>query len=109
VRLRALSSRLNTNTLLARVVCLYVQLKEVQNTLELVQGQRNELRQEVKDLKAALAEAKDTLDVRTSCAGTAAACHVVTGWVSARFVLCVPCCLLGADLLPSFAKRVGLT
>lgn len=39
------------------------QLKEVQNTLELVQGQRNELRQEVKDLKAALADAKDTLEV----------------------------------------------
>jgi hypothetical protein len=35
----------------------------VQNTLELVQGQRNDLRQEVKDLKAALAGAKDTLDV----------------------------------------------
>lgn len=43
---------------------IYVpQLKEVQNTLELVQGQRNELRQEVKDLKAALADAKDTLEV----------------------------------------------
>jgi hypothetical protein len=42
---------------------LEVKLKEVQSTLELVQGQRNELRQEVKDLKAALAGAKDTLDV----------------------------------------------
>jgi hypothetical protein len=41
----------------------HTQLKEVQNTLELVQGQRNELRQEVKDLKAALADAKDTLEV----------------------------------------------
>lgn len=39
------------------------QLKEVQNTLELVQGQRNELRQEVKDLKAALADAQSALEV----------------------------------------------
>lgn len=39
------------------------QLKEVQNTLELVQGQRNELRQEVKDLKAALADAQAALQV----------------------------------------------
>lgn len=35
---------------------LETKLKEVQATLELVQGQRNELRQEVKDAKAALAE-----------------------------------------------------
>lgn len=40
-----------------------LQLKEITNTLELVQGQRNDLRQEVKDLKAALAEAKEALDV----------------------------------------------
>lgn len=40
-----------------------LQLKEITNTLELVQGQRNDLRQEVKDLKAALAEAKKALDV----------------------------------------------
>lgn len=48
------------------------QLKEVQNTLELVQGQRNELRQEVKDLKAALADAKDTLEVGIWTAATLA-------------------------------------
>ncbi|KAF8063028.1 XI-F [Scenedesmus sp. PABB004] len=36
---------------------LETKLKEAQATLELVQGQRNELRQEVKELKAALAEA----------------------------------------------------
>jgi hypothetical protein len=39
-------------------------MKEVQGTLELVQGQRNELRQEVKDLKAALAEAHAAQQVR---------------------------------------------
>lgn len=42
--------------------CL-LQLKEITNTLELVQGQRNELRQEVKDLKAALSDAKEALEV----------------------------------------------
>jgi hypothetical protein len=35
----------------------------VQGTLELVQGQRNELRQEVKDLKATLAQASDAKQV----------------------------------------------
>lgn len=39
-------------------------MKEVQATLELVQGQRNELRQEVKDLKAALSEAHAAQQVR---------------------------------------------
>ena len=53
---------------------LCLQLKEVQNTLELVQGQRNELRQEVKDLKAALADAQAAIEVRglrhaTHCGG----------------------------------------
>lgn len=41
----------------------YKQLKEVQNTLEMVQGQRNDLRQEVKDLKAALGVAQAALQV----------------------------------------------
>jgi hypothetical protein len=41
----------------------HTQLKEVQNTLELVQGQRNDLRQEVKDLKAALGVAQAALQV----------------------------------------------
>jgi hypothetical protein len=39
------------------------QLKEMEGTLELVQGQRNELRQEVKDAKAALAEAERRMAV----------------------------------------------
>jgi chromosome segregation ATPase len=42
---------------------LEAKLREVQGTLELVQGQRNELRQEVKDLKATLAQASDAEQV----------------------------------------------
>eukprot|EP00775_Hariotina_reticulata_P007220 gene7220-7433_t len=45
------------NKLLEDKKALEAKMKEVHATLELVQGQRNELRQEVKDLKAALAEA----------------------------------------------------
>jgi hypothetical protein len=48
------------------------QLKEMEGTLELVQNQRNELRQEVKDAKAALAEAERRMQVRTR-GGTQAA------------------------------------
>jgi hypothetical protein len=36
----------------------------MEGTLELVQGQRNELRQEVKDAKAALAEAERRMQAR---------------------------------------------
>jgi chromosome segregation ATPase len=46
---------------------LEAKLREVQGTLELVQGQRNELRQEVKDLKATLAQASDAQQVREMC------------------------------------------
>jgi chromosome segregation ATPase len=43
---------------------LEAKLREVQGTLELVQNQRNELRQEVKDLKAVLAQASEAQQVR---------------------------------------------
>jgi hypothetical protein len=42
---------------------LETKLKEMEGTLELVQGQRNELRQEVKDAKAALADAERRMQV----------------------------------------------
>jgi chromosome segregation ATPase len=43
---------------------LEAKLREVQGTLELVQNQRNELRQEVKELKATLAQASEAQQVR---------------------------------------------
>lgn len=71
----------------APVACVWPQLKEVQNTLELVQGQRNDLRQEVKDLKAALADAHSALEVR----GVLAAAAQATACMCVGFSTCRTC------------------
>lgn len=66
------------------------QLKEMEGTLELVQGQRNELRQEVKDAKAALAEAERRMQVRAAARALAMFAGVVAGGRVQEQAVCRP-------------------
>lgn len=100
------------------IVIPCVQLKEVQGTLEMVQNQRNDLRQEVKDLKAALAEAQAALEV--SCR-LQVVTEAVTHWPLGLYPVCQQfliqvlvilhrlCCDRESQVGPSLSVHVGWT